>query len=458
MDTRYISQPLCLNSDYEVLNRKCNDNGEWEERKNCNYFSNFCPNTLNYEDLDYCYVTTEKTIGNNNGCEIPGNLYDPFDKSFERYMIPNQKYWIPHITIEKDNLFVHYTYDMKELYSETARIFNKCPVILNEIISYEDCNNLNHNFCVYKPDDFLYDCPDNCLPAGLNTTQCYCRCDQINNKTAITDFYHQILMQKKLTKELDTTKICVVDIVNNQTPILTLNFKNRKHRLYLTVTFYENLYPINGQLVQCFKDGYKLEIIKIKNLNKVSKYLDKKRLRRNTLVYNLEITEMPAEYFCIARKKPDLSIIQTDYIVAYKKFKGYIYTMKINMTDNLTHALENYFSKKSLKLHAMRVFKNRDGINTYIYHVKDDYSNYPSEYYNYFARGFPRQYPSVKLIYFRCIDKCLSESRGLLNSTIRWPTTSIGNNAYSSDVCLQANGLPLIRRCVGNFLQGKFKS
>lgn len=440
-----------------MTHRKCKDNGEWSERKECNYISKLCPGNLHYEDLDYCYATTAVTTGYENACSIPGNLYDPFDDVFKNYINPRTKYWIPHIAVEKHDLHVHYTLNMKEIHSETARQFSKCPVIYSDQISYEDCSFSNHNFCIYKPQDFLYHCPKKCVSAGLNSTECYCKCEKYNGRNPLPMFYHQLMMLKKLKDDSKSDEICAIDVSNNPPPKLTLKFKNRKHRLYLIVTSFESLYPINGQLAQCFKDGEKLEIVKMKHLEKVSKHLDleEKRLKRITMVYSLEINEMPAEYFCIARKTPDLAIIQTNYVVAHKKFKGYIYTMQINMPDDLRIVLANYFSRKSLKLNLMRLYKNENNSNTYIYHVLDTYTNYPRDYYYYFAKGFPQQYRSAKLIYFRCIDKCLSESTALLNSTLRWPTTNIGNNAYSSDVCLQENGLPLIRRCIGNFLHGK---
>lgn len=452
-----LSEPLCLNADYKIIKRKCQGNGYWSKREQCHYVFNFCPKDFHFES-EYCLNTTKKTFFNGS-CPLTGNLFVPND-----YIQRNKKLWFTPIVIEKDDLTVYYTPQMKQIVSYAFLDSPKCFKTFRGKVSLEDCNNLNYHLCAYKPDDFLYLCPKKCVPAGLNTKQCYCKQHEPCTQTATPTFYYQYDTLRNFAKDcyfnglLKSNNykcfLCEIDALNNPTAQLTLTFGNKKRKLYLVIISAEGLHPVDGQMAQCFKHGYELELVEMSiRSDKYTKDIKRK------IIYKLEISDKPAEYFCIARQKPNLNIIKSNYVVTYMEFKGHAYAMQINMPSNLVSDLKRHFSRKSLHLELMREYQNNENNITYIYHViQTSVHNVYSDYYQNLrlAYNFLSKDENITISYFRSLHNCFPDDTSVLNSTINWPLTNVGTVRSSSDVCLQNNGLPLLRKCIGNFLNGKF--
>lgn len=461
------SEPICLNEHHVSIKRRCS-NGEWSVKPNCSYVADFCPINFNWNN-DYCVEHFDLIAPYDDGCKIPGNQF------ISKTIVTA---WIPHLKIRKNGL--------QALYIDGAiisQISNECPgtSFFVDGIKYFDCNAHLHHVCAYKPNHFLYQCPINCKPAGLNTTKCYCKETNFCNSLAKPTFESQYLTLQQLqgndkcnyygneVSNLRKTKrncyLCEMEASDNSVVNLKLKFKSKKYRLYLIITSAESLYPINDDLAICFKDGENFEKVTIKKIN-----VDEKKTKNKnhnyitqTIVYELNINDEPAEYFCIAQQKPNLNLIQSNYVVARKKSKQYIYVTQLTALYNITAYLNNelvHMVDVKLQLYRMNPIKDTNYTN-YLYHITHkSSSNVYGEYYKIekIVKKFANTNRNVTLNYFRDVDECFPDVTIALNTIIKWNKTKIGNTAYSSDVCLQENGLPLIRKCIGNFLYGMFSN
>lgn len=418
---------------------------------------------------EYCAFKTA-SVSFDEECPLPGNLYK------EKYFINGV--WVP--VIKKDqNDYYYYTTkdeDYGKLFEEVRNgNSSRCLIFGSDLESGPkpvDCSVPRHHMCIYEPNHFLYRCPENCVPAGLGSSKCYCKYNNLNGhykNVATPQFYYQNVAIKKLANTDDclirnktTKKLMGVNIkgfvpnnnfswrINEVEPlsvpksVLTLQFISRKHELHLSVIEPEGLYKIDGKYkITCFLDGYPVRKLDIKRKRK-SKYKE--------MLFHIEIEDYAGEYWCVGFQLPSLKRVESNKVVAYKQNVGYEYALKV-VAD--TKGIETVTQTHKARLMRILKFNNATKSGSYLLHVSTSKRNNIFEDYYRTKRRF-ESIRNISLIYFRSSKNCFPEDTLISNRNLQWELTKIGEVAISKGMCIKTNGIPVTRKCSGNFLFGAY--
>ncbi|CAH4031275.1 unnamed protein product [Pieris brassicae] len=297
----------------------------------------------------------------------------------------------------------------------------------------------------------------------------------INNKGSI-----------RLNRKQDSTKLscfaCRTQILYEQ-PELLFEYNEMHNIMYLTIYFPSGLwkYSENDTGIQCFSDakGF-VKVIDINNFPymhvKTSKYQDNTNFTIEKVVYKVDlITDRSAQYWCEGHTN-NFTLISTEKVIANPQ-GNYIHVFSlgleifftddeirielnekmIQVCDNVTDIFNadkvllmemlTYASEKLLVLlHMHMPIMN-------IYEEKGDNIKMLYENMKQIAKTelFKYNYTFVNISSSMYCLPTTSNSEGMI---LEWELTAIGHIAAPKQFCLQANGLPVKRRCLGSYILG----
>lgn len=302
-----------------------------------------------------------------------------------------------------------------------------------------------------------------------------------------------------------------------RTPELVLNFHEGKGRLYLIIYGEEFLWRRHSDEsgVKCFTNS-DYELVKtVKVQDKIwsgilatDEIFGTNNISKSKTIYEIKLYgDGPGYYWCQAHAIPDFQLIQASRIVAYRRLKGEVFAVFIDILCNkceklflrnyiksMAREFRNYLQemyKKQRKtldyrvtIENVRVMKIEKiypkpylSSNQYakiLFHltVSSDYNfeNDKSQEEN--ALQMPRDQlkiyhmkkiihtilsasQSKKFIYhsINSTEYCLPASLSI-DGALSWTTAKIGEISAPRELCLLSNGLPVLRSCVGDFLYG----
>lgn len=523
-----LSDPPCLDINNNLVWRTCYDS-VWMTPKNiCRKIevNNLCPQNFIQEDKRCIFITHPQTW--DRKCPYHGALFEteenynnvwlPAKRKSKygeiEYILPGEKYGLE-LTDE----------DSTELIENSSdRNSKDCVINTKNGIEVTRCNALYPHVCSYKYNDFLYRCPNDCVPGGLGSNYCFCKINNKNKRTLRRDEWCETLAvpkysyERKILQELagdDTCwigdlqensnfksnlanlylainkrewnlhqngeldcAICKVDAIVHRKVDLMLKFNAHSRKLYLNVYSPESIFRADDEdNVYCFTDAtdklkYRVEIDKEWDSNWDS------HSGRRLKVFQLEISkDGPGYYWCEAFRLPDVQMVKSNMVLAYKKFEGHEYAIRLIIYNYcrfsevecenpsiqfITRISKNLFNTRffSKFVKTIRLFHvyNIDTVNKRI-DVLLHLSTEPKlalipEYYAIKRNlGFliTRQ---VLVVFFRSSEVCLPEVTDMGNTNLNWKLTSIGVVTTPKEICIRDNGVPVRRQCQGDFLYG----
>ncbi|XP_031631438.1 uncharacterized protein LOC116345864 [Contarinia nasturtii] len=294
-------------------------------------------------------------------------------------------------------------------------------------------------------------------------------------------------------------------------PELVLNFNRKKRRLYLTVYNENYVWHTIKSGVKCFTNAddeliRTVEIgrkkwsgaLSIEQINR--KTTNESRLHKTSkAIYELKLYgEGPGYYWCEGYTMLQFDMIQSTKVVAFRRERGEVFTMlfntmcteceqffrkffiknvakqlrdhlkdvykmlKKNQFENMEFNIENVrimqIEEISLKRHDLGMFKIRllchltvslsrfDEFDEYLRIIK--MYDILKELLGYLTSDTDYEYVSLN-----STEYCLPETNQMANG-LSWINAKIGETIPSNELCLLSNGLPAVRRCVGDFLYG----
>lgn len=207
----------------------------------------------------------------------------------------------------------------------------------------------------------------------------------------------------------------------------------------------------------------------------------------------------PGYYWCEGHAIPNFQHIQSDKVVAYKKVKGEIYAVLVELSctdcgqyfqekrikelakkfrehledlqDDFKHP-HNIFDVSIENVRAMRIasIDKLNGKSKIVFHVTISLDDFDDDEEDILEMSFDmikiykiRNYlhdlmTSSKSLVYRYLslnstEYCLPDSISTINE-LSWINAKIGETAAPRELCLLPNGLPVHRTCVGNFIDG----
>lgn len=280
------------------------------------------------------------------------------------------------------------------------------------------------------------------------------------------------------SSSLMTCMACETDVIYGETELM-FEFNSQNNKIYLTVYFPSGLwkYDHDDKGIQCFSDakGF-VRVIDISLLPDMSLEREEDESSYEKVVYTVDlITNRSAQYWCEAHTF-NFTFISTDKIIVNPKGQAvhvfsltlYCYNITSEMQNvpdltNILGVLTQTLNVKETLL--MDVFELT---NTYILallHVHASVDNiYEDEAENILARynmlmnDAIHNLPSVNCSFVNLTSSvyCLPTSTKSYasNLTLNWSLTPIGHISAPRQFCLQSNGLPVKRQCLGSYHLG----
>ncbi|XP_047512195.1 uncharacterized protein LOC125054381 [Pieris napi] len=374
--------------------------------------------------------------------------------------------------------------------------------VSHEELSFEEFSNMSHSQCtpmgdniendlsryVYKEIAKNYAFPENTW-CWFSTSFYNHVGDQIGIfKSVFSDFRVSINNKGsiKLNRKQDSMKLsclaCRTQILYEQ-PELFFEYNELHNTMFLTIYYPSGLwkYSENDTGIQCFSDAK--GFVKVIDFNelpymqiKTSKYQDKTNSTIEKVVYKVDlITDRSAQYWCEGHTN-NFTLIATEKVIANPQGNDiHVFSLgleifftdheiRIELNEKMIQVCENvtlifnadkvllmemltYASEKLLVLlHMHMPIMN-------IYNDKGDNIKMLYENIKQIAETelFKYNYTFVNISSSMYCLPTTSDSEGMI---LEWELTAIGHIAAPKQFCLQANGLPVKRRCLGSYILG----
>lgn len=272
---------------------------------------------------------------------------------------------------------------------------------------------------------------------------------------------------------------CEADVIYGETE-LVFEFNEAENQIYLTVYFPSGLwkYDNDDKGIQCFSDakGF-VNVVGINDLPvlSVKTETDGETTYIEKIVYVINlISQQSAQYWCEGHTF-NFSLISTSKIVVNPKGKEtHVFALTINFynktyeigdtsrIDLLLYNLTEMFSAQ--KIIWMDVYELTPDNITVLLHVHTTISDqYEEESMNIQETlNKIKEIAIVNLPNINCSFVNVTSSIYCLPTTscdiitLNWGLTSIGHMCAPNEFCLQSNGLPVKRQCLGSYLNGAF--
>ncbi|XP_037027631.1 uncharacterized protein LOC119068228 [Bradysia coprophila] len=297
--------------------------------------------------------------------------------------------------------------------------------------------------------------------------------------------------------------------VEVQMPKIYLNFLESKERLYAVVYEQRFLWRENSDDpgIKCFTNSdYELvRTVSVEDevwsglLSITEDGMDMSNYKTKTIYELKTYGDGPGYYWCEGHAIPNFQHIRSDNVVAYKKVKGEIFAVLVELS---CRDCGQYFQEKRIKdlakrfreyledlqdhyqhhyhifevsienVRAMRI-NSIDKVNgkaEIVFHVTislDDFDDDEEDILEmsldmikiYKIRNYlhdlmtSSQSPEYRYLSLNSTEYCLPDSISTINE-LSWINAKIGETAAPRELCLLPNGLPVHRSCVGNFIDG----
>ncbi|KAK4881227.1 hypothetical protein RN001_004546 [Aquatica leii] len=508
-----ISNPPCLDENDKLVYRICL-NGTWVNQNSCHYvdFNTVCPSIF-YENRDKCiYVTPPQSF--EEKCPYPdastkikgySNIWLPIKQlvpfSAYEYVLPDEKYGLQYSSS-----------DSSESSDEMLELTSECVVKTTKIETVP-CDSKFSHVCLYKYNSFLYRCPDGCVGGGLGSDYCFCKkykqnfsiknlCrhfatpnytyernivyELVEDDTCLLgyapfrNFYIVMSNSNLYLKHIEEANcaICVVNSIPFEPVNMELKFNVKNSKLFLDVYSPEGLFKIDNKVqVFCFTDATN----QLKKRVEVEFEFDsnsKNQNQRRFIVFKVSVSEIgPGYYWCEAFLLPHMTVIQSNKVLASKKFKYNEYSLRLQIHDLCRYSLiyckipneefissvsktlfdNSIFSKFIKNIRLFRVFEVNiiNGTADILVHlsVKTKFS-LEEEYYKINTNLKHVEKQNVTVLYFQSSSFCLPEKTFFENKTLNWQLSTIGSTVVPEEICVLENGIPVSRKCRGDFYVG----
>lgn len=517
-----ISNPICLDENLNITYRTCNET-TWipKDTPDCLDTMNFCGANHFVDPRKFpltCIAITEKMEYRRLACPIGfHNIIDT-----DKYI--NLPKWVPMERKTKYYPFEYYDTGFfndefsNEIKNTNITIFNynldnqNCVMSVNRSVFCTSCKNKYSSVCAYNSQSEIiaYRCPSNCVPSVPWENKCLCLNDlkrlfprnRFCKKIASLSYDFELRsVLNLLSKELcwiDTNNVVTKHIgmgklfpainkygltfheydlkcaVCEENPLpfervtFELKFNEKRKKLVLTVYSATSLYSAEGRLIDCFTDASTLLVKQLDFEINTSKL-------RSTMSYKIPLEKYPGQYWCQGFQLPKLEIVTSNTVVAYKKFKGNEYALRLNIAlemecgspfnlddfnKDVIHflAIENILNYTEVVVRPMQIYKMQfiDSfcqVDILVHLTSTKKRDVIGEYFR-FKESLTKTYSQI--IYFRSSYFCLPENSKLHYQIISWKLTKIGKKGLPKQLCIQDNGLPVTRTCSGTFLEGKY--
>ncbi|KAG7310532.1 hypothetical protein JYU34_003317 [Plutella xylostella] len=279
-----------------------------------------------------------------------------------------------------------------------------------------------------------------------------------------------------------TCMVCEADLIQKETD-LTLEYNEEDSKMYLTIYYPSGLWKYNNNDtgIRCFSNakGFSSSVRfkEVPSAEPFSKSDDVETIEQIT--YNIDlIGGRTAEYWCEGHTA-NLSLITTEKVVAnpsgdedhvfalrVKYYHNNIAFLNSNTTnfDPIIDSIGKVFCAKNVLL--MDILQYDHELAELLLHVhiankpnnsKSRKSTDLTEIYNNLVEKSEQNFEKLNL-HLISLDNCLfclpTTSEDIF--TLEWEQTRLGDIAAPKQFCLQANGLPVKRRCVGSYLTGSY--
>nr|XP_021189816.2 uncharacterized protein LOC110375868 [Helicoverpa armigera] len=273
--------------------------------------------------------------------------------------------------------------------------------------------------------------------------------------------------------------LCEMEVIYGKTELM-FEYNEVQKRIFLTVYYPSGLwkYDSNDKGIQCFSDAK--GFVKVVDVNDIPFIEIKSVLKEEIdlgqiekIVYIIDlVTDSSAQYWCEGHTI-NFSFIATEKIVANPKgnkvhvfalvIKHYVLPDDIEDLDNLTDLITNVTNIFSAnKVLLMDIFDYSLDHMMILLHLHVDIEDvHKDESLNIQDTFSSLQHKAkVELPKYNYTFVNLSSSIYCLPTTsgdaieLDWEMTPIGHISAPKQFCLQANGLPVKRRCMGSYVLG----
>lgn len=277
-----------------------------------------------------------------------------------------------------------------------------------------------------------------------------------------------------------------------RTPLMYLKFNAIKRKLTLTVSSIEFVWKSDPDEsgISCFTNADKnlLETVEVSDL------ISEEELESGVKIsiFKIDIkSDNPGEYWCSALALPNFTEISAKKVVAWKNIDGPSYSVLINVkcglcenistndyTEKLAEDLKETLNNNLIgEVRVMQIVLISKPNVRFIFHITLDTENDIDESDEdemddlgltdnclslYVYRKTLRKIletmniNSMKYHYISLnnTEYCLPDSLTSISHNLNWVSAKIGESTVPKELCVTASGIPVNRRCVGDFIYG----
>lgn len=486
-----------------MVTRIC-ENESWKpERFKCSNISQIrrCP--LNFEETSKTCQFISSPRPWSNICTLE-TLTEPTANT----TLENEFVWVPYKRFSKygpyeavswgEDRGKHFDKDLVASIADPDFFNKECLIINTTSEEYfpEFCFKEHRHVCAFNKKEANERCPKNCVSADILSERCYCKkegfypskltkIETIFDLTVLKDLVKgdecyvssdlpyvsskpQALSDKAwfYTDKSLQCSLCTVNIlktISNEEVEMVLNFDDNQIKLSLTIYNPESLFDkASEKTIYCYTDAAQYDLKKRLTVDIVIEY--RATLSYNVYEINLE-DKYIGNYWCEAYKDiNEENVVYSNRVLAYKEKTGNEFSLRVTIKSfcilfpcSYEHSIkyDEVFKKVSLdnlksEIRVMDIihfdFESIDLLlhitTNHNQSVMDDFYQLKSELDNL---------TQISMNTFTSSEYCLPETD---DNNLTWPLTRIGQGAVANDMCLQENGLPVVRICEGKFLYG----
>lgn len=338
-----------------------------------------------------------------------------------------------------------------------------------------------------------YHCPKHCVSSSLPTRKCYCITYDLNKWTFADFYYTDLIFLKKYYSFNYPSKIGLknssdypigdyyaiiskdgLSFAPNGTtkyylyptePIfknVSLSLKVSKQKLYLTIKNFSGAY-LNPNYPVCYTNaGNGLQEI-------IDTEFEFSSEKEDIAVYKIKLEKDPGQYWCFVQELPDMRIVKSNVVVAHKKLRGNDYALRLSNLNGTCSTYETLDAnlqeiiKLSVDILLMGMVSKVVVRPMMVYNITtyDNHCNYDVLFHltskkrigvTRESRIIRKRLSDLDVVFLRSSYFCMEETY----SNLTWKVTRIQTSSISSEFCIQESGLPVTRKCLGNFFEGMY--
>lgn len=267
---------------------------------------------------------------------------------------------------------------------------------------------------------------------------------------------------------------CFANYIQNviQEAKIVLKFYCNIKRLELTIYAPESLVKgnTNSLGISCFAGASLISYrrVEIGDMFWDSDWNEDSDHRNRKVIYEVVLQKYPETYWCEGFMTNTLKLISSEHIFAYRTFYPHMYSllweMTLEMLDKVVkepNYLENLFPNENIEKFRLQRVLNMNNFNaTTIIHMilKETIVNVNNDadiIKSYkIAQEIVKEInenPQINILGINNTLYCIPEQA---SSGPRWPVTKLDHRATPTELCLQKNGLPVYRTCIGDVIFG----